>query len=296
MDTPEIVTEDDIAAGLKALGLGAGDRIMVHSSLSAFGRVEGGPAAVCRALQRTVTPAGTAMLPSFNHAKIFYKGTEVDPGACFDPRTSPTTNGAIPEAFRQMEGVRRSLNPTHSFAAWGRDAERYTAGHHRTLTMGADSPLGLLEKDGGKIVLLGVSYGPNTFRHVIEQTNDVPCLAPRADAHRVRLADGRVVEGRTWGWRAGSCPIGRAGVDAAVELEMDRRGLASKKYIGRGQVIVFRMTDFREVYGAILQNGLGSAVPCRQCSMRPGRTPFTVESDWDVERGCLKQLSESLMF
>ena len=57
----------------------------------------------------------------------------------FDPQETPTTNGRIADTFWRMPGVLRSLNPTHPFAAWGRHAERYTALHHRTLTMGMDS-------------------------------------------------------------------------------------------------------------------------------------------------------------
>lgn len=50
MDTETVVTETDIADGLRCLGLSPESTVQVHSSLKSFGRVEGGTATVCRAL------------------------------------------------------------------------------------------------------------------------------------------------------------------------------------------------------------------------------------------------------
>ena len=36
-----VITRDDIEAGLSRLGVGPGDKVMVHSSLSSFGHVAG---------------------------------------------------------------------------------------------------------------------------------------------------------------------------------------------------------------------------------------------------------------
>jgi aminoglycoside N3'-acetyltransferase len=116
-------------------------------------------------------------------------------------------NGAIPDRFWRRAGVHRSLNPTHPFAAWGKDAERYTEFHHRTLTMGPESLLGLLLQDDGFGLMLGVDYAANTFHHVVEMSHSVACLGRRTEAYPIKLAHGRVVEGRTWGWRASSCPF-----------------------------------------------------------------------------------------
>lgn len=288
------ITQKQIAAGLRELGVQPGDSLMVHSSLSSFGRVEGGALAVCRALQDAVTDEGTLLMPSFNHGGIFRKGGEPDFDACFEPRHTPTTNGAIPQAFWQMDDVFRSLNPTHSIAAWGRNAQRFVSGHHRVLTMGTGSPLELLEQEGGYGLLVGVDYGPNTFKHVVEQTNNVPCLAPRTDQHNIRLPDGRVVKGRTWGWRRDNCPYRSASVVA--QQEMNRRGLAATGFIGASQVRRFKLADFRTVFEEILFSGLDGAPPCRDCEVPPAVSPFRVASDWDEERGCLKPDSESLTF
>src|SRR3954451_17966130 len=59
--TARTVTRDEIAAGLRALGLSEGSTALVHTSLRAFGQVEGGAEAVCRAL---LDVCGTVLLPA----------------------------------------------------------------------------------------------------------------------------------------------------------------------------------------------------------------------------------------
>ena len=162
-----------IVDGLRSLGVQPGAGVMVHSSLSSFGRVSGGAETVVDALMEVITPAGTLMMPSFNHGEPF---GESGPGV-YDPQTTPTTNGAIPDRFWRRPDVYRSLNPTHAFAAWGKQARRYTDFHHRTLTMGPESPLGLLLQDDGYGLLLGVDYRSNTFHHVVEMSPARPAWA-----------------------------------------------------------------------------------------------------------------------
>ena len=43
----------------------------------------------------------------------------------------------------------------------------------------------------------------------------------------------------------------------------------------------------------LLQNGCDGFPPCSQCPIRPMKTEFNVESDWDMEKNCLKSDSPS---
>ena len=135
---------------------------MVHSSLSSFGKVEGGAEAVIKALMELVGPKGTVLMPSFNHNAPF---SPSGPGV-YDPKDTPCINGRIPDTFWRMEGVYRSLDPTHPFSAYGHDAERYTKNHHLTLTMGEESPLGLITFDGGYQINIGTTHNTTTAKHV----------------------------------------------------------------------------------------------------------------------------------
>ncbi len=278
-----------LCAGLDALGVRAGMGLIVHSSLSSLGYVVGGAPTVIAALMDVLTPQGTLLMPSFNHGMPFKPG---GPG-CYDPLRTPTINGAIPDAFWRMPDVRRSLNPTHPFAAWGKNAERYVQNHHRTLTMGADSPLGLLLADDGYGLLLGVDYRANTFHHVVETLVKAPCLGRRSETYAIALPDGRQVMGRTWGWRNGSCPWTDQNRYA---LLMAVRGLYRQKRIGPCTATLFRLRDGLAVIESLLRQGNEEFPPCSACSIRPRQVAQTVLSDWDDEHHCLRPDSEAWTF
>jgi aminoglycoside 3-N-acetyltransferase len=250
--------------------------LMVHSSLRSFGQVEGGARTVVEALMEAITLEGTLLMPTFNHGVPFHD----DGPGYFDPLTTPTINGAIPNCFWQMPNVHRSLDPTHPFAAWGKHARRYTQQHHRTLTMGPQSPLGLLHADDGYCLLLGVDYTYNTFHHVVETALNAPCLGKRTEAYPVQLPDGRRVLGRTWGWRNGACPFTDENRYGEI---MAARGLHRQAMIGNCRATLFRLQDCFEVVAELLLRGTGDLLPCSRCPIRPRVVEQTVPSDWDDE-------------
>ena len=59
------VTKQQIISDLIALGIEPGVTVMMHSSLSALGPVEGGPEAVVDALLEVIGPDGTLLVPAF---------------------------------------------------------------------------------------------------------------------------------------------------------------------------------------------------------------------------------------
>ena len=161
------VTERDIFEGLRGLDVAPGDKIVVHSSLSSMGRVDGGAETVVNAFLASVAPGGTVLVPVMTF------------GVPFDPRTTESKCGAITEAFRRRPEALRSLSPTHSIAGIGPDAERLLDGHERALPFGPngpDSPLGKLADEGGKIVLLGVTHVSNTIVHIVLYRAELPAL------------------------------------------------------------------------------------------------------------------------
>ena len=269
------ITSEDIRSGLESFGLGRGDRIMVHSSLSSFGWVEGGAEAVIEALMDLVGTEGTVLMPSFNHGAPFREG---GPGI-FDPLETRCTNGKIPDTFWRMKGVRRSLDPTHSFAVWGRDAERYTKNHHLTITMGENSPLGLIARDGGYQLNIGTKHNSTTAKHVAETINRSPCLGYRIEEYPVRLPDGKITRHRTWGWRAAPCPLTESG--KYIESEMERLGLQKKGYIGKSLITCFRLRDLLRTILNLLDNGREGFPSCSGCPIRPRKTSATRPSDWN---------------
>lgn len=165
------VTKDRLVRDLRRLGLEAGDLLFIHSSLRGLGFVEGGPEAVIAALEEVVGAEGTLLFPTFTILGSM-EDTLTSEEFVFDPATSPSTVGKITEVFRAMPGVRRSIHPTHSVAALGPLAEELTGTHLDDGTnFGATSPFGKMREHGGKVVGLGISFGPVTYYHVYEDLN-----------------------------------------------------------------------------------------------------------------------------
>lgn len=164
-----IATQADIVAGLKRLGVAPGDTLFVHSSLKSLGYVEGGPPSLIAALQEAVGPAGTLLLPTYYLPGGTILATCQMRDYVFDPRTHGTNLGALPSAFLATPGIRRSIHPTHSVSAWGAKAEAVTADHHRAPSIfGPGSPWERLVALDGKVLGLGVSTGPITLPHLLE--------------------------------------------------------------------------------------------------------------------------------
>ena len=164
------VTRAALAAGLARLGVQPGDALFIHSSLKSLGYVEGGAAAVIGALQDAVGPQGTLLLPTYYLPGGTLRAACATPGYVFDARRHGTHMGRLPEAFLACGDIHRSIHPTHSVSAWGRHAAWLTEGHHRAPSIfGAGSPWQrFLGCQNAKVLGLGISMGPVTFYHALE--------------------------------------------------------------------------------------------------------------------------------
>jgi len=162
------MSKDDIKNGLLAVGLEAGDAVLVHSSLKSFGRVDGGAQPVIDALDETVGENGTTLMPGFTRC-------ELTPGWVFDVNNTPVNStpgeaiGVIAETFRKNHGTIRSLHPSHSILAKGKLANIITGFHHTCPTpFASNSPFENLIKANGKILLIGKDQRINTSVHCFE--------------------------------------------------------------------------------------------------------------------------------
>jgi len=159
------ITAEVLARDLARGGIEAGDTICVHGSLSQIGNVRGGGAAVIRALQAAVSPRGTLLMPAYGSADQVF----ADASPEVDLRTAASMTGALTEIFRASDGVRRSSHPFSSVCAWGTQADFVIGGHAddpRICHPG--SPLARLHQLGGKVMGIGITLGPVSFYHVVE--------------------------------------------------------------------------------------------------------------------------------
>ncbi|WP_428955426.1 aminoglycoside N(3)-acetyltransferase [Streptomyces sp. cg35] len=181
LPTGPLVTRASLACDLRALGVEAGEILLVHSSLSSLGWVNGGQAAVVQALLDALGDDGTLVVPA-------HSGDLTDPALWsdppvpadwwetvratmpgYDPRTTPSRSvGVIPEAVRSWPGALRSAHPQTSFAALGPRAAEIVEGHAPDCRLGERSPLARLEERGARVLMLGAGYGACTGFHLAE--------------------------------------------------------------------------------------------------------------------------------
>jgi aminoglycoside 3-N-acetyltransferase len=206
-DLDHLVTHSQLVDELKALGVAAGQIVMVHASVKAIGKIVGGPNVIVQALLDALTPAGTLMM---------YVGWEDTPDFVlnlppavqqeyyaehppFDPRIARAVreHGILAEIVRGWPGAQRSLNPEASVTAIGGQAEWITRDHPLNYGYGAGSPLEKLVEARGLVLMLGAPLDTLTLLHYAE--------------NRARMRHKRIIRY--------SCPILREGKRVWVEIE-----------------------------------------------------------------------------
>lgn len=157
-----MIGKDDIKFDLELMGIKEGDILLVHSSLSSIGYVDGGANTVIDALLESVGEGGTIVMSTLTGW--------FEP---YDSASTPSAVGKISEKFRLRKGAHRSLHPVHSVAAIGKHAQYITGNHDKCETgCGKETPYLKMRDIGGKVVLLGVDMDRNTIMHSLEEEID----------------------------------------------------------------------------------------------------------------------------
>lgn len=177
-----ILTTADLVAAFQQTGLYAGQVVIVHTSMKAFGSyIVGGEQAVVDALMQVITAAGTLVMPT-------HSTDNTDPATWrkppvpspywetirqhmppYRPESTPTNRmGRINECFRNYPGVLRSSHPAFSFAAWGQHADFVVSNQALNNSVAEESPTGRIYDLDGWVCLLGVGYANNTSLHLAD--------------------------------------------------------------------------------------------------------------------------------
>jgi aminoglycoside 3-N-acetyltransferase len=207
MNEPLPHTPAQLRQSLTALGVAAGQTVMLHAAYKAVGYVLGGPNSLLQALLDVLTPTGTLMM---------YVGWEDIPDDLyelppelqpfyrehyppFDPATARAVrdNGILAECLRTWPGAQRSLNPEMSMVAVGERAAWITQNHPQNYGYGPGSPLEKLIQVGGHVLMLGAPLDTLTLLHYAE--------------NRARMRHKRIVRY--------PCPVLRDGQTVWIEVE-----------------------------------------------------------------------------
>jgi aminoglycoside 3-N-acetyltransferase len=175
----------ELAHGCRALGIAAGDTVMVHASVRAVGEIAGGPDQIHLALKDAVTPEGTLIMyascPAY-YDEVGRGGLDADRERelleklpAFDPFTarSQRENGALVEFLRTYPGSTVNAHVAR-FVVWGKRARYLISSQPWDYAFGHGSALERFVEIDGKILLLGCDHDTVTFLHYAEHIVDVP--------------------------------------------------------------------------------------------------------------------------
>lgn len=248
LNTPEFQSKDSLKQQLAKLDIKAGDSLIVHSSLKAMGWIAGGPQAVVEALLETVTEEGTIVMPSQsadNSDPRYWMEPPIpenwhqplrDTLTAYDPHlTGLRGMGKIAECFHRHPLTIRSPHPSHSFMAWGKNAEAWMYEHPLEDSFGETSPLGKMIDAGVKIMLIGVGFDSCTALHLAEFRQDKLTTSPQGAAVRI---DGKRV------WQTYDCVDTDS--DRFPELVKDYPGVILNGQLGQAEVKITAMKPLIE--------------------------------------------------
>lgn len=142
--------------------------VMLHTSMMNVGRFQGGVKFVTETIINKVDISKHTLLVSALPFRGSFKNY-LEEKPVFDVKRSPIAMGAINERIAEMPNAQRSIHPTHSVVAIGKNADKYVYEHHLDKTpFGPHSPYYKLLENRGKLLLLGAKLNNLTFVHIIE--------------------------------------------------------------------------------------------------------------------------------
>ena len=222
--------EAKILEALQSCGAFKTDLLLVHSSLSACGSIDGGPATVISALRSWISSRALLALPT--HTWSYPDETGVAP--IYDYTSTPSLVGAITNYYWRQPGVVRSLHPSHSLACSGPGAEELCAGHELCETpCGAGTPYQRIAEGHSSVLMFGATLDAYTLFHTAEDTAHVPYLyATEQVTLRTRRKDGVIQPIKMW--RQDMTVTRRFA--ATVDL-LSEQGLVVRRKLGLGELL-----------------------------------------------------------
>ncbi|MBQ5800274.1 MAG: AAC(3) family N-acetyltransferase [Clostridia bacterium] len=241
-----MLTKEILKEALSEFGIEKDSMLIVHSSLKALGKIDGGAETVISALEETVS-YGTLVLPTISQKNFstVFEDWSMD---------RPSDVGYITEVFRLQDGSLRSDDPTHSVAARGKHAAELVGGdikagprigRYGSYAFAHESTWERMyqsrERYGVKcyVILWGVSMHSLTFKHLVEYRFIEEVLNKISDpVKKKEIEDGLIhyngsSENRTWPY----CHS-----DYLDEL-LKKEGISKVIKVGEGEILCADVFD-----------------------------------------------------
>jgi aminoglycoside 3-N-acetyltransferase len=181
--------EEDFIHQLRALGINSGDVLLVHSSMKAL-KTKKSPQGFILDILNVIGPEGTLLVPALTYDNVNARQPH------FSILTTEPCIGLLPKTFFRMDGVIRSMHPTHSVCAYGKYAAEICSEHWMDETpVGPHSPFMKLLDYQGKLLFIGDILKSCTFMHGMEEKANVPYVLEKERTHYfMEKKDGTVTE------------------------------------------------------------------------------------------------------
>jgi aminoglycoside 3-N-acetyltransferase len=222
--------EGKILEALHSFGAFDAELLLVHSSLSACGSIDGGPATVVRSLRSWISDSRALALPT--HTWSYPDETGVAP--VYDYASTPSVVGAITNYYWKQPGVVRSLHPSHSLACSGPGSEKLCEDHEsRETPCGVGTPYQRMAEGKSCVLMFGATMDAYTLFHTAEDAAAVPYLyMPQQVTLRSKGKDGTIRSIRMWRQDMG---VTRRFAATADWLEEQR--LLTRRRLGLGELL-----------------------------------------------------------
>jgi aminoglycoside 3-N-acetyltransferase len=232
----------DIGRALSQFGAFRAPVLMVHSSLSACGYIEGGTETVIASLRSWIDGATLAM-PT--HTYCYPRGGR--PAPTFDAASTPSVVGAITNAFWRQSGVVRSAHPTHSVASSGSLATSICEEHEWARTpCGAGTPYEKLVQLGCAALMFGATLDGYTFFHTAEDAATVPYLY-EARMYELFIRDAC---GIRWSMESRRQDMNVPRRFGQMDAFLEREALLKRVQLGNGELLF--IPDARAVHSVLV--------------------------------------------
>ncbi|MCL2633425.1 MAG: AAC(3) family N-acetyltransferase [Oscillospiraceae bacterium] len=161
-------TKETLIADLQKSGINPTGTLHVHSSMKSIGECENRADTVLDAFIEFMRD-GLLIFPTHTWRNVGENNNT------YDPMTTPSCVGILTNIFMKRDNVIRSLHPTHSVAAIGKDARDYTSGEEQSRSpCSRNGCYGKLYDRNAQILFLGCELIRNTFIHGVEEWNKIP--------------------------------------------------------------------------------------------------------------------------
>lgn len=221
---------------LRDFGPNQSETLFVHSSLSACGYIDGGPATVIKALRGWISEKTLLAMPTHTWSYPNKDGT----APIYDSELTPSLVGAITDFFWRQPHVVRSLHPSHSLASQGNGSDKFCLNHELKETpCGHETPYERMVTSNSSVLMFGAKLDSYTLFHTAENAAKVPYLYMRDKTLlKSKMKDGSVLDVPSWRQDMG---VARRFEEMSEWLEQQK--LLVRRKLGRGELLFIPRAD-----------------------------------------------------